>query len=109
MEKTENIYRKQGNRYIPIGLSIDRSNLTDGIYVVKHKGGDISNICAILDVGGVMKVGELPKLDVLEETKRASYIDKVKAVLVRKLHINASDLAIEIVDILLEMQKNKED
>lgn len=54
-----------------------------------------------------MKVGELPKLDVLEETKRASYIDKVKAVLVRKLHVNASDLAIEIVDGLLEMQENK--
>ena len=74
---------------------------------MKHKGDDISNICAILDVGGVMKVGELPRLDVLEETRRAAYIDKVKTVLVRKLHVNASDLAIEIVDSLLEMQENK--
>ena len=76
---------------------------------MKHKGDDISNICAILNVGGVMKVGDLPKLDVLEEAKRASYIDVVKNVLIRKLHVNASGLAIEIVDSLLEMQKDKKD
>lgn len=65
MEEDRNVYKKEGRKYLPIGMKLDDNWLNDGIWVVRHRNGSksITRGDYLADSYGLVKAGELAKVD----------------------------------------------
>lgn len=61
--KDNNIYIKEGEKYTPIGITLNQDWLSDGIWYVKHYDYSqrISNFKHIFDSCGIKKISECPE------------------------------------------------
>lgn len=63
--KDENVYKKMGRRYVPIGIWAKNDWLCDGIWIVRHRKGCTSTTRGdyLADCYGVIKAGEIARID----------------------------------------------
>lgn len=63
--KDENVYRKVGRKYEPIGMRVGDEWLGDGVWIVRHKQHSTSRTRAdyLADCYGLIKAGDIAKLD----------------------------------------------
>jgi hypothetical protein len=97
---SDQVYKKKGKRYIPIGYSDWHGFPTDGIWLVQHKPGVKSSEC-------IIKVEELdsihPAVDLIFE-----YKDKITNFIQDELEKEDSDLKlynISSYDFVMKMLK----
>lgn len=59
-----NVYKRVGNKYVPIGIKTEDNWLTDGLWLVRHKGRSGMSPDCYASKWGLTKVAEVPITDV---------------------------------------------
>jgi hypothetical protein len=76
----DNIYFKQGKKYIPFGLRYDQNYLPDGIWYVRHFDHSYGHTNVDHYLSGMYKVGEIPDyIDIPKLCSIHSYTEYVMA------------------------------
>lgn len=108
MDKDNNLYRKVGRRYQPIGV-LDTTYWTDGIYLVQHKGSRVTSMSWLEKCFGITRVGDAPKADFVKLAKMEQYTDAVSDVLAKygipPRGVPLQDMAREIIRAMHEVNE----
>lgn len=112
--KDNNVYRKEGRRYKPIGVLCPHDDyLSDGIWIVSHKEGSYSLTRGdyLASSYGLIKVGEIAKIELNKIAAMEDYASVASKILSEKRYesICHIDLARLIVKELFEFQDGKKD
>ena len=106
-----NVYKKVGRKYVPIGLVVADHWLSDGIWIVRHKKGSKSHTRAdyLADSYGLVKAGEIAKIDLPALGAMEDYAEVAAQVICRNgnQHMTPFELARRIVKELFEFNEKK--
>lgn len=102
----ENVYKKIGKKYIPIGILEQSEIKTDGIYMVRHKPGttETTNLSCLAKMYGIIKVGEIPNVDLHLVAGLEKHAETVLKTIVENENKSVQELARLIVKRLMEMK-----
>lgn len=76
----DNVYFKQGKKYVPFGLRYDQNYLPDGIWYVRHFDHSYGHTNVNHYLSGMYKVGETPDyIDIPKLCSMHSYTEYVMA------------------------------
>ena len=108
-----NVYKKEGRKYVPIGYRVRDDYLTDGVWIVRHRPGCKSTTRAdyLADCYGLIKAGEIAKIDLPKLGTMEDYAEVVSKVIFRNDNISLTpmDLARRIVKELFEYEEKKKE
>lgn len=111
MDTNDNVYKKVGRKYVPIGYRIEDNYLTDGLWIVRHKPGSTQMInCGYLaQIYGMCKVGENATADLTKLADMEEYADVVSKVMFENENksVTRQDLARLIVKALFDFNEEK--
>ncbi len=68
----EVLYKKEGNKYIPCGITVDEKYLSDGIWLVNSNPNGIG----MANLGHLLKIGEQGKYTIPQLCAIAEYTDR---------------------------------
>lgn len=107
----ENVYRKVGRRYEPIGMLVSDHWLSDGVWIVRHKKYSKSTTRAdyLTDCYGLIKAGDIAKLDLPKLGAMENYADVVAGTLQNEMGKNQTlmDVARKVVKDLFDHFENE--
>lgn len=77
MDKDNNVYKRVGRKYVPIGLRIDDHWLGDGIWIVRHckYGRSITRADYLANSYGLIKAGEITNIDLVRLSAMEPYVE----------------------------------
>lgn len=111
MDTNDNVYKKVGRKYVPIGYRIEDNYLTDGLWIVRHKLGStqMTNCGYLAQIYGLCKVGDNVKADFTRLASMEEYADVVSKIIFfnESKAISRQELARLIVKALFDFNEEK--
>ena len=111
MDSDNNVYIKQGRKYIPFGRRYQENYLSNGIWYVHHNEHSVSHTNVDRYLSGIYKVGETPDyIDIPKLCSMQRYVDYVLASpefreILDSGHYSLLDITAKIVALVVNLNK----
>lgn len=112
MAKDQNIYRKEGRRYIPVGICEPVNWIPDGIWLVRSEEHSKrrTNMKWLSEFYGFNRLGDIPARNFTQIADMENYVDIVSKVLLEhKAYPNdmcIDDLSRKVVQAMFNINKD---
>lgn len=112
MTKDENIYRKKGRKYVPVGICEPINWIPDGIWLVRsaEHSKRRTNMKWLSELYGFNKLGDIPMCNFVQIADMENYVDAVSKVLLEHdaypKGICIDDLSRKVIQAMFSVNKD---